>query len=862
MGPRNVIEDNLSYLRTFDNKYSFLDIPRELSIKLQQSIAVVSSKLEKQGVRLALIGGFSTGKSTLINAILGEKLLTTRVNPTTVCPTYIQYNPSSQVVITLKAGMNTLTITTAAIKDVALSGKFIKGKEVKFEKVDCDLYRLSYTFSNAGEYKCCLLINGKFNRNFRFYVPDNNCELDFYYSSLVHEMSISYQYFHLPKSKLPTLIIEGVGYKKTVLMNDAFLNGYYSAVLPVPSGRYTATINFDWEWFIEKYPEYTILRKLGNLYSRILATVFPKFRFKTKKVNIGKLNMSIEFTNKQNRISEYAFYFNLHKQQLFLRNLNRTTFFKRVFTLQTDEDREQIANIISKYTAAKEDQQQGYSGLINEVRIEYPSEFLKEGLVIIDTPGIAAEHEHTAITLDVINNIADACLVLYPADQAGTITDLTFVNKYLQNISGEIFFAVTKADLAEDVDELNEILEVINERIISKTDIKKPKVFPLSPLKALTVPDSMEAKTFKETIGFIVRNMNENQEPIMIKHLLRIEQTIMNQIIDQTNEKKQEYFNSLHELQSYFIEDLDSFITKHKKDIYNDLEQKYNFDSYHELFFDPINNFVLTIKQDVKAKIYSAKNVRQLKRICELSIKMLMIGSNFKLSLVYNKCTNNFRSELFDLVKEAFESFEETFEKQYPLKRITNHRLDIKDEYLNNYISDISLDVAVTHASDAVSQGKTATGVGAGTGAVLGTIVFPGLGTLIGSVAGYYIGSLFGPPLHDVQEKAYTTISENIDEFFDTKIYPDIEKMILSKKQELNEVVMKIIREYLERYETIIGDLIVEHRDKEKQMETYIQSADHIIKELKVRTASLEKLFRNIQSESFTSSNNLNVFHH
>lgn len=58
---------------------------------LQSKIAGIKRDIEEFKVTLPLVGGFSTGKSSLINAALGRELLTTDITPETAVPTEIFY---------------------------------------------------------------------------------------------------------------------------------------------------------------------------------------------------------------------------------------------------------------------------------------------------------------------------------------------------------------------------------------------------------------------------------------------------------------------------------------------------------------------------------------------------------------------------------------------------------------------------------------------------------------------------------------------------------------------------------------------------------------------------------------------------
>ena len=54
-----------------------------------EDITKALNELPDFRVTAPVIGGFSTGKSSLINAVLGEKLLSTNITPETAVPTEI-----------------------------------------------------------------------------------------------------------------------------------------------------------------------------------------------------------------------------------------------------------------------------------------------------------------------------------------------------------------------------------------------------------------------------------------------------------------------------------------------------------------------------------------------------------------------------------------------------------------------------------------------------------------------------------------------------------------------------------------------------------------------------------------------------
>ncbi|MGB9631603.1 MAG: dynamin family protein, partial [Candidatus Methanodesulfokora sp.] len=46
---------------------------------------------------IALLGKFSSGKSSIVNSLLMEKLLPVDVTPTTAIPTYISFHPKGNI---------------------------------------------------------------------------------------------------------------------------------------------------------------------------------------------------------------------------------------------------------------------------------------------------------------------------------------------------------------------------------------------------------------------------------------------------------------------------------------------------------------------------------------------------------------------------------------------------------------------------------------------------------------------------------------------------------------------------------------------------------------------------------------------
>ena len=120
---------------------------------------------------------------------------------------------------------------------------------------------------------------------------------------------------------------------------------------------------------------------------------------------------------------------------------------------------------------------------VRYVEIRHPSEFLREGIVLIDTPGIGSLFLHnTETTSDFIPNI-DAAIFVLSADPPLTQTEYEFlddVNKYVR----KIFFVLNKVDMLTS-NELEEIISYSTQTLKEKFSAHHSEIIPLSARKAL-----------------------------------------------------------------------------------------------------------------------------------------------------------------------------------------------------------------------------------------------------------------------------------------------------------------------------------------------------------------------------------------
>ena len=114
---------------------------------------------------------------------------------------------------------------------------------------------------------------------------------------------------------------------------------------------------------------------------------------------------------------------------------------------------------------------------VASVEVTYPSPFLKDGIVLIDTPGIGSTHAHNTETTERYLGQIDAGIVVLSVDPPITEVESRFINDIRHEIP-KLFFILNKTDVASP-DELSEIARFLEDEL-ARLQIHSPEVFPLS----------------------------------------------------------------------------------------------------------------------------------------------------------------------------------------------------------------------------------------------------------------------------------------------------------------------------------------------------------------------------------------------
>jgi GTP-binding protein EngB required for normal cell division len=115
---------------------------------------------------------------------------------------------------------------------------------------------------------------------------------------------------------------------------------------------------------------------------------------------------------------------------------------------------------------------------VSILRIFYPTEILRNGLVLVDTPGFGSTYSHnTDATLDYLGTV-DAAIIVFSIDPPMTEIEANFI-KDLQPDIPQLFFVLNKVDLVSE-EERAIACEFLKDELTRRLGIVGCPIFPLS----------------------------------------------------------------------------------------------------------------------------------------------------------------------------------------------------------------------------------------------------------------------------------------------------------------------------------------------------------------------------------------------
>lgn len=318
------------------------------------------------------------------------------------------------------------------------------------------------------------------------------------------------------------------------------------------------------------------------------------------------------------------------------------------------------------------------SETLEDVQMTYPAEILRNGIVIVDTPGTdSLNPKHTLITQKAIREVCDIAIIVVPATHPLTITMVDFLDENLQESKDKCIYFITKIELLRKEIERTHISNNIVQRIQTMLKIESPNTIMAPTLlsleeKGITEKSGIIRLTNEERVAMvsqfdsdlkrIIKEIADNKEST-IKHKIalfidRLQKQLKKSISDIQKELEKE----LEETRFMRVEPLRDFMAKFYES--NPVIER----SYIETV---VCNNILSKKNNFKSRVFSEIDSCQTKddaqsTMSKQSVIDLGVSSFDSCYRTFNRMLNETQTSF----KENFDNFRASFTKMFSIDAI------------------------------------------------------------------------------------------------------------------------------------------------------------------------------------------------
>lgn len=413
-----------------------------------------------------------------------------------------------------------------------------------------------------------------------------------------------------------------------------------------------------------------------------------------------------------------------------------------------------------------------YADSISHVRVTLPSDILKNGFRIIDTPGTnSLEQWHEEITRRAINDISDMSIILVDASRPMPETLVGFVESTLGNNVKDCLFVANKIDIIRSR-ERNGMLQFIQKKINLEFDIEGAEILPFASVALtnlfskdiVTIDDDSKQLTF-DSLQSIFSFTAQKRIKTQAKKLLLLIDNMYANLNANITHVAQQYQKELRTLEQSKQVDFRPFIAqqialRQKRFITSAQEKKRVTDM-------ETDNLVNAAIANINSKIdsHTTSTLDGLSKY----IKEGELTSDIKVegAQIANKTEKKF-TQIKPIFNRQLTEFQSDFEKEFTRLKVLPIKFNVTPREVNvtHNANSANIGPVASLISDELSKENWAFGGGGAAGAAIGTAIMPGVGTAIGAFLGFVAGAFAAPDANEVKQKVKSKLSIPLRSYF------------------------------------------------------------------------------------------------
>ena len=488
-----------------------------------------------------------------------------------------------------------------------------------------------------------------------------------------------------------------------------------------------------------------------------------------------------------------------------------------------------------------------YAKKIDYVTVTLPSDILKNGYRIIDTPGTnSLELWHEEVTCRAIKELSDLSIILTDSTQPMPATLVSFLDNTLGDSVESCAFVANKIDRIGDK-ERDGIIKFIGKKICQSFDIENPMVLPFSSV-ALTNSFAKETVSVDSGSFLLTTSSLERLLSYTAKQRLRAQAQKILHLVDDIystldNNIKSiaaQYQQELQMLERSRQTDFKPFISRQiylrQKSFMAGAHYKYKVESV-------CDSLASTAKNNIETKIQNYSTLDALSNYIKGSLskdikdegRSIISGTEAQ----FKKLRTLFNKEL--------KQFQKEFEREFDKLKILSVKFNLKpkDMVVRHSAHSANIGPVTTLITEELSKENWAVGGGAAAGAAIGTVLAPGIGTIVGTVIGLFAGAAAAPDTSGVKGKIKSKLSIPLHSYY-RSVASDCMTNYNNFVDDIRSRLETEINRYYSTYASTIAQRIKDWEARHRAVKGRIQMIEKEIDSLGSRQQMIKKMISKI----------------
>lgn len=489
-----------------------------------------------------------------------------------------------------------------------------------------------------------------------------------------------------------------------------------------------------------------------------------------------------------------------------------------------------------------------YAKKIDYVTVTLPSDILKNGYRIIDTPGTnSLELWHEEVTCRAIKELSDLSIILTDSTQPMPATLVSFLDNTLGDSVESCAFVANKIDRIGDK-ERDGIIKFIGKKICQSFDIENPMVLPFSSV-ALTNSFAKETVSVDSGSFLLTTSSLERLLSYTAKQRLRAQAQKILHLVDDIystldNNIKSiaaQYQQELQMLERSRQTDFKPFISRQiylrqKSFMAGAQDYKYKVESV-------CDSLASTAKNNIETKIQNYSTLDALSNYIKGSLSKDIKDEGRSIISGTEAQFKKLRT-LFD---KELKQFQKEFEREFDKLKILSVKFNLKpkDMVVRHSAHSANIGPVTTLITEELSKENWAVGGGAAAGAAIGTVLAPGIGTIVGTVIGLFAGAAAAPDTSGVKGKIKSKLSTPLHSYY-RSVASDCMTNYNNFVDDIRSRLETEINRYYSTYASTIAQRIKDWEARHRAVKGRIQMIEKEIDSLGSRQQMIKKMISKI----------------